>query len=144
MRDDGLPVAGSISTSPKLGTVEARLTLIRRSLAELFRQFDPDHVAVEGYGYQGERSHGPNGFVISRIVGMCEGIAVANGVESIIVLDKNTVNRSLGLTGEVPKARVRLMVEAALKIKAGLLRNEHEVDAAALGFASHLRRRVTP
>jgi Holliday junction resolvasome RuvABC endonuclease subunit len=141
MRDDGIALAGSISTSPKIGTLEGRLALIRSSLAELFREFDPGHLAVEGYAYQGERSHGPNGFVISRIVGMCEGIAESNKVESLTVLDKNTVNRSLGLTGEVPKARVRLMVESALKIKAGLLRNEHEVDAAALGFVAYLRLR---
>jgi Holliday junction resolvasome RuvABC endonuclease subunit len=140
MRDDGLPMAGSIRTAPQFGTVEDRVILVRKALRELFEEVDPDYVAIEGYRYQGERSKSTAGYAVCRILGIAEGLAAAWDAVAL-VLDKNAVNRALALTGEVPKARVRLMVEAVLRLRAGLLRNEHEVDACALGYAAHLRTR---
>lgn len=133
-------MAGSIRTSPQFGSEANRIELIRKGLRGLFVEFDPEHVAIESWAYQGTRSETRNSITINRIVGIAEGLASA-WESDVMLLDKNTVNRSLGLTGEVPKSRVRLMVESALKLKPRTLRNEHEVDAAALGFVAYQRIR---
>ncbi len=134
---------GTIHTSAKFGSEADRLGVIARGLLALLAEHDPDLVAVEDYTYQGERSHAAAGFVISKLVGIVLGLAYAAKTVPII-LDKNTVNRSLGLTGAVPKSRVRAMVEAAMPLARErephpVLRNEHEVDAAALAFVAGQR-----
>ena len=139
-RDDNLPLAGTLRTSPKFGTTEERIGSLRKALAFMFDEFGPEHVAIEGYVYQGARSETGNSLIISRLVGIAEGLATARHA-STVVIDKNTVNRRIGLTGEVPKRRVRQMVEAMLRLEPGLLRNEHEVDAAALGWVASMQIR---
>lgn len=137
---DGMPVVGTITTSPKFGTAEERVRTIAAALLELFRRLEPDQVAVESYVYQGPRSETPAGFTVSRIVGIVEGLAAAWEAPSI-TLDRNTINRSMALTGDVPKARVRQMVESVWKLRPGQLRNEHEVDACELLFVASSRFR---
>jgi Holliday junction resolvasome RuvABC endonuclease subunit len=137
---DGNPLAGSIRTSAQFGTVEERLGTIRRALLELVKATRPERVAIEAYTYQGPKSETGNALALSRIVGMAEALA-ETFLAPPLLLDKGAVNHALGLRGQCSKTRVRAMVEAALHLPAGLLRNEHEIDAAALGYVAGLRLR---
>jgi Holliday junction resolvasome RuvABC endonuclease subunit len=85
-------------------------------------------VAVEAWGYQGPRSHGPNGANISRLIGQIEGIAARLGIPCKVI-ETMQVKSALG-------AKDKAGVQVALKARGWRAGTGHEFDAIAVAVVA--------
>ncbi len=125
---------GSIKTTPHSELV-TRARRIAVELEGLFSKWKPVYLSMEDYTYQGERSNlaGANAMKLPFLVGTIYGIHLLAQDYPIKLIKKQDVNRALGMKGQVPKSRVKQVIETICGDGAG--KNEHERDALAVALA---------
>jgi Holliday junction resolvasome RuvABC endonuclease subunit len=106
----------------------ARMAAVLEALGVAMRSPGVELVAVEGWEYQGARSHGPNGADISRLIGRIEGLAAERGIPCR-VLGTGEVKRALG-------ARDKAGVQVALKARGWRAGTGHEWDSIAVAVVA--------
>lgn len=141
-----LVLTETVKTHPSDGDDWKRMDIICDRIFELINDHAPSVIACEDHVFYDEEQSANRQFSQgAKIAAMLRGVgrfnAWSRGSGHTFVLTKSEVNRSLGLFGKVPKRRVRDAVELFLKAKrgGGMLRNEHEVDAAAVFWAAAQR-----
>ena len=103
----------------------------------------PDVVGIEDHVWMGaEKSANPQAFSISKLVGSLAGAALMwsrlrGAGLGVFLVPKQRCNAAIGITGKVPKARVKRAVEALFP--AVPFKNEHERDAVAVCMAAKQR-----
>jgi Holliday junction resolvasome RuvABC endonuclease subunit len=103
----------------------------------------PNVLGIEDHVWMGaEKSANPQAFSISKLVGQLTGAAlmwsrIRGGSLGVFCISKQHCNAAIGITGKVPKARVKRAVEALFPHVP--FRNEHERDSVAVCMAAKAR-----
>lgn len=106
--------------------IDSRAREVFTALSGVVSLYAPDLIAIEGWGYQGDRSHGPQGAAISRLIGRLEGLA-AMSKAACVVADTSKIKRALGCVG-------KRGVEGALILRGYVAKTDHEFDAIAAAW----------
>lgn len=106
--------------------IDSRCREVFTALSAVASLYAPNLIAIEGWGYQGERSHGPQGSAISRLIGRLEGLATMTKA-GCVVADTSKIKRALGCVGKQG-------VQGALVLRGYSARTGHEFDAIAAAW----------
>lgn len=134
--------SGTIKTKPavnllacrgaKAHDLDYRIKEIVESLAS--HATGVELVAIEGWEYQGARSHGPNGVNLSRLIGRIEGLAAEYGIRCV-TMPTSEIKRALG-------AGDKAGVKAVLKMRGYSAGTGHEWDSIAAAIVGEQRVRL--
>ena len=124
-------------TSPD-SALDARLWVIGQALRQVLATSGLSLVAIEGYTYQGARTHTRAALILPRLIGYLEGIARADECE-VMTIPRGEILWSLTGKRGSPKAMVKKALEYR-KLTGG--KNEHERDALAVAYVAGLKREV--
>ena len=122
---------GSFSTSPKLED-DKRVAILGTLVRQLLLDHAPDVVGVEAHVWQGhERSANAEAFRVSRVSGMCEGLAMALSRGRVV-----RMTRSRALLGVGAKTEAGGNASIRRLLKWSERSNQHQRDAAIVAWCA--------